>query len=191
MIDLNLLSPSRQSLIKARIFFSLIERFMVSLVFAALLLTIMLLGMKIRLSDNLSSIRSRQVLATEYVTVNKEINELNRSVARIEMLQKEVVPSSLLLEDIASRAPEGVHLSFINFEIATLSVKISGHSNTRENLLLFEGALLESPYLTELDSPISNLFEKTDLRFSFNAILDLDTLKSEIDIDSPTEPVKL
>lgn len=183
MIDLNLLSKSRQSAIRGRIFFSLIERIMVSLVVVSLILTLMLLGMKIRLSDNLSIIRSRQLLSTEYVTVNKEITELNLSVARIEKLQKGVVPASLLVEDIASRAPQGITLSFLNFEVPTLSAKITGHAQTREALLLFEGALLDSPYITKLDSPLSNLFERTNLTFSFNAILDIENLQAELDLE--------
>lgn len=191
MIDLNLLSPERQSMIKGRIFFSLIERIMVSLVLTVLLLSLTLLGMKIRLSDILSEVRSRQLLSTEYVTVNKQIADLNRSVARIEKLQKEVIPSSLLIEDLATRAPEGIHISFLEFETVTRAVKITGHADTREALLLYEGALLESPYLTDLDSPISNLFEKTDLKFSFNALLDVERLRSELEPGDATEPEDL
>jgi len=181
MIDLNLLSPARQAAIKSRIFYSLIERIVLALVLVTLLISLMLLGIKIRLANNLETIRSRQVLSTQYVTVNKQINDLNRSVARIEKLQKEVVPASLFIEDIASRAPEGIHLSNLEFETTTRNVRISGHADTRDTLLRFEGELLESPYLSDLDSPISNLFEKTDLNFSFGALLETDRLKAELE----------
>jgi len=187
MIDLNILSPERQASIRGRIFYSLIERIFVILVLLALIGSLILLGMKIRLSDNLSTVRSRQLLATQYVNVNQKINDLNRSIARIETLQMEVVPASLLIEDLTSRIPEGIHISNMNFETATKSVKLSGHADTREQLLMLEGALLESPYLTDLDFPLSNLFQKTDLFFSFSALLDVDRLKAALEPTGPEE----
>lgn len=185
MIDLNILSQERQAAIKGRMTHALVERIMVSLVVAVLMGTLLLLFMKIRLSDTLATIQSRQVLGSQYVSVNKRIEELNGSVKTIERFQKEAVPASIMLTDIASRTPEGVLISQLTFETPTESVRIVGFAETRDQLLAYEGALLESPYLTELDSPISNLFERTDLNFTFNAVMDVERLKAELDPAGP------
>jgi len=181
MRSLNLLSPERQKAIYGRIFFSIIERLMITVVILVLAATVVMLGIKIRLTQNLSEIRSRQVLSTEYVSVNDQIKDLNLSINVIERLQKEITPSSVFIADIVDRTPNGVFISFLSFDIPTRAMKLNGFASTRDQLLDYEAALLDSPYIEKLDSPISNLFQKEDLFFEFLAIIDVDRLKSELE----------
>lgn len=181
MIDLNLLSPDRREALNARILYANIERTMIVLVIVTFLTALLLVAIKTRMLHRLNDIESRQLLSTEYVAVNKEIKQLNASINSIEKLQKRAAPASILIEDIVRRTPPGILISELDFETQTRSMRINGFASTRDSLLSYESNLLDSPFIEKLDSPISNLFLKTDLDFRFQAVLNIDRLRQELE----------
>lgn len=180
-LDLNLLSRPMKKALYARVVFSLLERFMISVIVLTLVLTILVLGAEDRFAKNLAAIQSRQLLSTEYVSVNQDIRKLNETIRVIERFQKEVVPASILLEDVMRRTPEGVLISTFTFDAASRSLRLAGHAELRRQLLDYEAALLISPYLEKVESPISNLLQPRDIAFQMNAVVDLDALKKNLE----------
>lgn len=177
MIALNLLSPNQKEALRTRIIYAMIERLMIAFVASMLLSSIILLFIKIELIQVLSQVQTRQILSSEYVTVNNDIRLLTQQITRIESLQRMAFsPSSLILE-IGSRTPSGVGLTGLDMDIKTKSMRINGISVDRENLLKFEESLRSMDFVTSLESPISNLFQKSDINFQFTIILDAEALK--------------
>jgi Tfp pilus assembly protein PilN len=154
---------------------------MIALVTGVLAASVLMLVIKIRLTQTLDQVLSRQLLSTEYVTVNSEIKQLNGSIARIETLQKLFTPSSVLLRDVAQRTPEGVYVTGLDFEVRTEAMRLSGIAATREDLLAFEKAVRESPFIKTLESPISNLFQKRDINFQFKILLNVGALRNAVE----------
>lgn len=172
MIALNLLSPQQKKALRSRMIYALIERVSIVGVTATLLATIAVLQIRIELIKNLQSVQARQLLTANYMRANKDIAGLNAQIARVETLQKLAISPGSLLLDITGRTPPGVGIANLDFDVASGSMRIAGTAAQREDLLAFEEALKKSPFVKKLTSPISNLFEKTDISFSFDIALE-------------------
>ena len=177
MIALNLLSPDQKEALRARVIYAMIERLMIAFVTSTLLASILLLLVKIELTSALAGVQTRQILSSEYVTVNNDIRQLNQQIGRVEALQKMAVSPSELLRDVASRTPEGVQVTGLDFDVKTKSMRLNGTAAAREDLLAYEEAMRASPFVDDLKSPISNLFQKTDINFQFLIVLDVEAMK--------------
>ncbi len=177
MIALNLLSPKQKEALRARVVYAMLERLMI--VFVALLLasSVLALFVKIRLTEGLSQVQTRQILSSEYITVNSEIRQLNQQIGRVEALQKMAVSPSALLLDIAERTPPGVRVTGMDFDVKSKSMRLSGTAIDRDALLLYEEAMRGSPFVESLQSPISNLFQKENINFQFMIVLDTDAMR--------------
>jgi Tfp pilus assembly protein PilN len=177
MISLNLLSPAQKHALHARVVYAMIERLMIAFVTSLLVASIALLLIKIELTKGLSQVQTRQILSSEYVTVNNDIRQLNQQIGRIETLQKMAVSPSALLRDLAERTPPGVRVSGLDFDVKTKSMRLNGVASLREDLLAYEEAMRASPFVETLQSPISNLFQKEDINFQFMIVLDVEAMK--------------
>ncbi len=177
MIGLNLLSPKQKDALRTRVLYAMIERLMVSVVFFSLLAGVLLVFAKIQLSKNLTQIEARQILAAEYVTVNDSVKALDQQLARVDALQRLAVSPSSLLRDLAARTPPGIAVANVHLEIGTGKMELTGIAARREDLLAYEEAMKKSPFVKQLDSPISNLFKKTDVNFQFEILLNVDAMK--------------
>ena len=177
MIGLNLLSSAQKRALRLRVLYALIERLMLALLFTVLFASIMLMLVRVRLSKNLAAIQGRQILSAEYVSVNENVRALDQQVARVEALQRMAVSPSSLLLDIAARTPPGIAIASLSFDVAGAKLDMHGIAARREDLLAYEEALKQSPLVKQLESPISNLFRKTDVNFQFAIQLNAEEMK--------------
>ena len=178
MITLNLLSPDQKKALRARVTYAMIERLMIATIGTLLVACILLLLIKIQLTQNLGEVQARQILSAEYVTANNAIRQLNTLINRVDTLQKLAVSPSSLLLDIARRTPSGVTVTSLDFDVKSESMRLNGIAATRDDLLAYETAVRESPFVKKLDSPISNLFQKTNIAFQFKIVLNVAALKA-------------
>ncbi len=174
---LNLLSPSQKEALRMRVIYAMLERLMVTLVFFAFLSGVLLILAKIQLSKNLADIESRQILTAEYLTVNDDVKALDQQIARVETLQRMAISPSALVRDIAERTPEGIAIASLGFDVTNSKLDLTGIAAKREDLLAYEGLLRKSPFIKQLDSPISNLLRKTDVNFQFAIQLNVEVMR--------------
>ncbi|WKZ29564.1 MAG: PilN domain-containing protein [Patescibacteria group bacterium] len=177
MITLNLLPPPLKAALRRRAIYAALEQVMIAAFGLLLTACVLLLLVRIRLLRVLNDVQGRQILSAEYLSVNKDIRALNAQIGRIELLQKMQISPTALLLDIGQRTPEGVRLSSIDFDVSSESLRLSGRAQRREDLLAYESAIKASPFVKSLDSPISNLFQKSDINFQFKIVLNVQALK--------------
>jgi len=177
MIGLNLLSPGQKAALRARVVYAMIERLMIAFVSSMLVASILLLLIKIELTKALGQVQTRQVLSSEYVSVNTQVRQLNQQIGRVETLQKLAVSPSQLIRDVAERTPAGVRVTGMDFDVKSKAMRLNGIANGRDDLLAYEDAMRASPFVQTLQSPISNLFQKSDINFQFTIVLNVDALK--------------
>ncbi len=176
MIGLNLLPPPLKKSLRAHVVYAAVERLMIAACSLILLSSVLLLLIRIRMIRVLDEVQSRQILSAEYVTVNSEVKQLNGQIARVDILQRLQLSSSALLLDLARRTPKGVVVTSMDFDIPTASMRVIGVADQRENLLAYETAMKDSPYVQSLDSPISNLFVRSNANFQFKIVLNVAAL---------------
>lgn len=177
MIALNLLSPEQKSALRSRIVYSMIERLMTAAVVAVAVSAVLLQVVRMGLERALAQVQARQLLSSQYVSVNDDVRKLNSSLGRIETLQKMAVSPSSLLQEVARLTPEGVAVTGLDVDVRAGTLRLLGIAARREDLLAYEAALRSSPFVTALDSPISNLFLKADISFELRITLNAETLK--------------
>lgn len=102
---------------------------------------------------------------------NKEIRTLNRELSELETIGRQFVPVGDLYGDIVSLVPAEVTLSSLVMDVTGQQVRIRGSARTRADLNAFNDALTGSPIVSEVRSPLSNLFVKDDIPFEFSAKL--------------------
>jgi Tfp pilus assembly protein PilN len=180
MISLNLLSPQQKEALKTLVFCVLVERFTAGVVVLAGVLTIALISVKIGLADQLHVIEARQLLSSEYSSTNQDTRNINAIAARVDKIQGASIALSPVIQDLLSRVPDGVQVSVLSLEAESLGFSVSGVAATRDELLAFETALRGSPYLTKVDNPLNNLFEKTDAHFTMTAALQLSATGTQV-----------
>lgn len=177
MISLNLLSPDQKEALRARVVYAMIERLMIAFVSSLLIASIVLLLIKIELTTNLSQVQTRQILSSEYVTVNNDIRLLNQQISRVETLQRMAVSPTELIRDVAARTPPGVRVTGMDFDVKTQSMRLNGTAAGRDDLLAYEETMRASPFVQSLQSPISNLFQRVDINFQFLIVLNVEAMK--------------
>lgn len=180
MLSLNLMSPKQREAIRTRVLFSFIERVVTSIIGALLIFGAALFLISSHMTNRLAELTDRQILSSGYVTTNRDIKVFNGKLRRIETIQGEVVPITLLLTDIVERTPDGIDISLLELNVSLETLKINGQSALRDDVLDFEAALLDSPYIAELEAPISNLLRKTDVPFQFLATPNLEALRGAL-----------
>jgi Tfp pilus assembly protein PilN len=181
MNNLNLMSETQKDALYSRVVYAMIERLLIFLAAVILIASVALLFVEVRLNQNLSLTLARQTLSAEYRSINKRVGELNDLITRIEATQKKIYPASTVLIDVAGRTPAGVTVTAMDFETKTNSMRLSGVADTRASLLKFEEALKQSPFIKTLESPISNLFQKSNIVFRFQAVLNVEPIKKVLE----------
>lgn len=172
MITLNLLSPAQKEALRSRVFFAMLERLMIAILGAVMLGSGLLLIVKAELTKNLENVQERQVLTADYAKANNDIRLLNQQFSRIDALQKLALSPSSLFRDLSTRTPDGIQIVGVDFDVKSASMRVNGVAARREDLLAYETAMKASPFVKSLESPISNLFEKANINFHFDIVLD-------------------
>ena len=149
-----------------------------------LLSSLALLLIRIRLIDVLDDVQGRQILSAEYTTTNKDVTRLNTRISRIDALQNLQISPTALLFDFARSSTPAIVITSLEFDIATESLRINGKAEERDALIAFEQALKDSPYVKSVESPISNLFKKTDISFQLRILLNVAALKNVPSLES-------
>lgn len=171
MINLNLLSPQQKEALQTRVFGALLERFTGAVVILTFLLTFTFIGIKIGLANQLKVIESSQLLSSEYASTNADTSDINNAGRRLDQLLNASVALSPIVQDFLGRVPDGVQISDLSLDAQSKGFSVSGLADTRDNLLKFEESLRGSPYLTKVENPLNNLFQKTDANFTMTATL--------------------
>jgi Tfp pilus assembly protein PilN len=175
MLKLNLLPPQeKQELERSEIahwFISFWVMILVGLIIFSLLLlgTYWYLVILLKAQNELIAIEQSNVAMIKQISqMETKIEQINQNISQIYLLQKDFIPLTPILEEIAKIVPQGIYLNNFSYQASTHQVNLNGHAGQREQLLLFQKALEENPCLIELEAPLSNLLKQKDIDFSFS-----------------------
>ncbi len=185
MISLNLLAPAQKEALLARVRHAVLERLMISLIAMTLASGALTYLVKIQMKKNLADVLSRQLLSSQYAAINERTRQQNDAIVRIEALEKMAYPVSTVVEALAAGAPNGIIVTSFNLNAKTGALQIGGSAVDRKALLAYEGIFRGSPYVKSFDSPISNLFQKTDISFRFEAVVDGNAVRATLQPQTP------
>lgn len=95
-----------------------------------------------------------------------EIEQTNQKLQQIYALQRDLKRLTPVLENLANLIPDGVYLTGLSYQKNDSQITLIGQADTREQFLVFQKNLGESPRFSDLSSPISNLLRQRDINFN-------------------------
>lgn len=117
-------------------------------------------------------------LSQSALLVNKEFSKYNQEVRKINFVIKSLntsnqnwVALSPKIKELTDKMPADIKLSSININHGTGIFQISGTAKTREALLNFQNSLKSYDWLSDFQTPTSQLFQKENISFEFKAKL--------------------
>lgn len=172
MIYLNLLSEQKKEELQKKILLEFTTTILELLFSITVLAAIILLASKIILQNSFNEAIAQSTLITaSYGAINQEIRKLNTEIEQIDHLERDRVLWTDFLTHFAESTPSEITIKSLSLNAQDKNILISGKATTRMGLLAFIKNLEASGLYTKIESPISNIFERTDINFTLNAVL--------------------
>ena len=115
----------------------------------------------------------QMALGVRETSLSQEVRALNDTLQPTQTLQNSFQKWSGILPDVTDRVPEGVVLTLLSISPKPHIVTLEGTAATRENLLALQSALEESPLLSNLSTPTTDLLQRENIVFTITATLSL------------------
>ncbi|MBN1585080.1 PilN domain-containing protein [Candidatus Uhrbacteria bacterium] len=166
--SINLLPPSKKRELRNGAVLAYAQTMALVLFLTAAVLSGTLLSLRLTVGaerEYLEAQSAGSATDEEMETIN-DIRQINSFLQSSDSLQKGQVPWNDILRDIAGLMPDNARLDTFRIE-SNNRIFIEGMAIAREDAIDLLESLRSLPYLTNIKSPISNITQKTDVRFSF------------------------
>ncbi|MFA6197884.1 MAG: hypothetical protein WC734_01865 [Patescibacteria group bacterium] len=172
MIILNLLPFEKKHSIAIehtrRLQKKLVAIFMTSLVLclAILLATNWYIGYELKSTEEqISSVR--QMLSSHGGDSNAQIEAMNEQIAQLQGIQKEHIIWPSIIGQLSNTTVSGITLNTISFDAALQTVTLTGTALTRQNLVAYKEKLAAISFVSNIESPLSDLIQRENINFEF------------------------
>ncbi len=173
MISLNLLSDQKKEDVRKKILLEFATNILEILLIIIIFVAVIFLISKIILQNSFNDAVAQGALITaSYGALNQEIGQTNKGIDQIYRLEKDQIFWSDLLFHISVATPQAMTLKSLALNSRDKRAEISGRAATRNALLAFIKNLEDLGVFLKIESPLSNIFERTDINFTLSAVLD-------------------
>lgn len=125
-----------------------------------------MLSLQLNALQAVDSSETQQAVFQEIDSNNKTIQDANERVAKVAKFQTEHTVWSGVLLKLTEIIPETITVNMISTK--DLVISISGKSETRESLLMFQDKLKQADCFQNPQLPLSDLFSQTDVDFQMD-----------------------
>lgn len=105
-----------------------------------------------------------QELRTQYLATSLSLQEELKAIG---VIQSSFVLWSETLHDVASVPPKGITLQEATFRAPEATLLLRGTASTRDALLQYRDALLQTDVIETLEAPVSTFTQKENIPFQF------------------------
>ena len=99
--------------------------------------------------------------------IEDSVKNLNVQLSKYKDFRAESILPTLIFSKIEELIPAGARLGALLVNAADYKIILAGRADSREDVILLESRLKKSDFFERMDSPLSNLLEKTNSSFSF------------------------
>lgn len=185
-IDLNLLPVGKKNRLEYIVNFLLIKDILELIILIGSVLAVTLIWSWIFLEKDFATLaESAAAINREYYTYNQDVKNINNLVRSVNMANQNFAPTTPKLKELISSLPYDIKLNSLNINRPSQTLIISGTALTRSALLHYQDVLNQIPWISKVETPASQLFQKENINFEFKAQLKNFSLKN-----SAPAPVK-
>lgn len=176
----NLLPDNKKDRLKILVKFVFAKDLLeMSMLFYSLLAIVFIWSWLSLLTEYNNTALSTTLVNRENSTRNRQARETNNIIRRFNRAAAGYAPLTPELKDIINTLPDGIKLSQISIDRQQNEINLTGTAQTRAALLDYEKIVKGYPWLKNISSPVSQLFEKENINFEINAELGLPATLSD------------
>ena len=185
-IDLNLLPVGKKNRLEYVVNFLLIKDILELIILMGSILASVLIWSWIFLEKDFAALaESAAAINREYYTHNQDVKSINNLVRSINLANQNFIPITPRLKELVSSLPYDIKLSSLSVNRSSQTLTLSGTALTRSALLHYQDILNQIPWITKVETPASQLFQKENINFEFKVQLKNLSLKN-----TPAAPIK-
>ncbi len=168
-IYLNLLPPLKKKGLQKSLFLAFFQTLSIVLFVVTVALVGTLLLVRNQMLAGYQDLKQRSAVASSgtAATIMADIKQTNLFLKDINGLQTQFIPWAEVTENITSLIPASARLESLEFDAAG-NVRLQGFAASREDALAMLKKFKETPYLTDVVSPLSNILQKENINFDFS-----------------------
>ncbi|MFC1687839.1 PilN domain-containing protein [Patescibacteria group bacterium] len=180
MITLNLIPRSERSSYKQRLYLISIRTFSISIVGFLAIIAVLLVGNNIMLTQQMNSVEQdiqeamQATVIEEGGSLQDNIRKINTELSSIQTIQSSYTESSDLIVNLLNSIPDGIHLSLLTIDTENLTILVRGIADARSDFITLRDTLSAQSYLSNPQSPYTDVTQRTDIEFDFTATLNED-----------------
>lgn len=185
-IHLNLLPAAKKNRLEYILNFLLTKDILELVIIIGSVLAATLIWSWIFLENDFANLAaSATAINREYYTYNHDVKNINDLTRNINLANQNFIPITSKAQDLIGSLPNDVKISSIQVDRRAQTLIITGTALTRSALLHYQDVLNGISWITQVETPASQLFQKDNINFEFRAKLKNLSLK-----DSATSPAK-
>lgn len=123
---------------------------------------------------------SAAAINREHYTYNQDVKNINNLVRSINLANQSFAPVTPRAKELINSLPNDIKLSSMQIDRRAQTLVITGTALTRSALLNYQAVLNKISWITQVETPASQLFQKDNINFEFRAKLKNLSLKSGI-----------
>ncbi len=169
---INLLSPQKKSRLKKVVKFLFVKEMLELSIFTCVLLAITHLLAGFVLTQTLNDLAGSSLLINrEFPSINNDIRAVNSLVKNINDSAEGYSPLAPKFIQLLDSIPDNIRLDAVTLGREDLTLSLSGNAQTREALLHFQTVLRDIPWIQEVSTPVSQLFQKDNIPFQIQTTI--------------------
>ena len=167
---INLLSKDKRTRLEHLTKFIFVRDILEIVLLVYAILAIVLVWSWMVLQEDFNNLAESSVLVNrEYSKYNQEIKQVNTTIRNFNQASKYYLPISPKLSEIINFLPKEIKLSSLEFDRTQNKITLSGVALTRDALLQYQTILKSTPWLENIETPTSQLFQKENISFEVKA----------------------
>lgn len=179
-INLNLLPVVKKNRLDYIINFLLTKDILELVIIIGSVLTATLIWSWIFLENDFAALaESAAAINREYYTYNQDVKQINNLVRNINLANQNFLPITPKAKELINSLPKNIKLSSIQVDRRAQTLIIAGTALTRSALLNYQDTLNNISWITQVETPASQLFQKDNINFEFKAKLKIISLKGQ------------
>lgn len=180
-INLNLLPVAKKNRLEYITNFLLIKDILELVIIIGSVLAATLIWSWIFLENDFANLASSAAaINREYYTYNQDVKNINNLVRNINLANQNFVPVTPKLKELISSLPNDIKINSLQIDRPAQTLTITGTALTRSALLHYQDVLNGLSWITTVETPASQLFQKENINFEFKAKLKNVSLKSQV-----------
>ncbi len=167
MISLNLLSPAEKLDASLKWNYLIVRNIVIMLLVLAIIISGILHAAKIALTNHADDIRRQaELISAEHLGANNRINTINSIITELQTIQNSYKPVNPVMNAILADIPDGIQLTNFRLDVSSQQVILVGKAETRDSLLQLESQLKQNQIVKDIEVPLSNLLQKSNINFN-------------------------